>query len=576
MVETKFKVSSTSLRHSRKWLVILGTSVFAIFLFYLNILYAYYPGDDLIFSMKIPNNGIIGDEPIDSISDLIESQYNFYNNYHYRVFNHTLLQILLALPPIIFNVLNVVVFLCLPWPILRILRGEASKDIWFKYFVLLLLIWIFHLDLGWSYFLATGSLNYTWMLIPQLWYLGSLILYLEGKDTSKGGMIFLAITNALANENACVMLFTCTLLVILFSRGRDNRFLWWILFIMILGGVFMLLSPSMAKRLATQGHMDGGLLAHAKEFTIRTVYYFFRYLPLLSIFLFAKGNLIVKQHRHLVLVVAFLAATFSMILAPLFEPRSAVLGFFLLIMLFVSITKGTWKRWPAIIVTALALLTCMLRLPRFMEQADRYAVNQNILEKNRGSKDVVYLKPYCNNSRLDYLLCFENSADTSGFYNKSAAAYYDIEGIALADEFVNRIRRSSFFNKLKSDEKSLQNFHREKFLDLTVVFHKKSAAGIDIIIETIDDEEPFFIVRGADTHSLKHKLSSILPQDIKTSFLDFLEEGGVRQQEVLRYENRTYNYFFVPNYKQYDYLLISEYDFGQHAPVGMMYRIDLE
>lgn len=576
MTETKSKVSSISSKLSSKWLVTLGVAVFATFLFYLNTLYAYYPGDDLIFSLKIPEKGIIGSEPINSISDLLESQYNFYNNYHYRVLNHTLLQILLALPPIIFDITNVLIFLWLPWPILRILKGEALGDFWLKYFVILLLIWIFHIDLGWSYFLATGSLNYTWMLIPQLWYLGSLILYLEGEDVSKGGMIFLAITNALANENACVMLLTSTLLVMLLSRGRDCRFLWWILFIMIVGGVFMLVSPSMAKRLATQGHMDGGLLAHTKEFAIRTVYYCIRYMPLFSILLFTNAKVVVKQPRHFVLVVAFLSATFSMILAPLFEPRSAVLGFFILIMLFVSVAKGVWRRWPIFFIIALTFLTCIMRLPRFIEQADRYEVNQDILKKNRGSKSVVYLKPYCDNSRLDYLLCFENSADTSGFYNRSAAAYYDIEGIALADEFVSRKRRASFFKRLQSDKLSLQKFDRKHFPDGTALFYERLETGMEMIIETIDDEAPFFIVRGAASYSLKHKLSSLLPQNIQTSFLDFLEESGVRQQEVLRYQNKTYNYFFVPNYNRYDFLMISEYDFGQHAPVGIMYRIDLK
>ena len=98
----------------------------SIFLFYLNILVPYLPGDDHIFQLKIPDEGIIGTNSISSLADLWESQVNFYNNYHYRVLNHTVLQVLLLLPTWVFDLLNVVVFMSFPAFLLPRIRAMAD------------------------------------------------------------------------------------------------------------------------------------------------------------------------------------------------------------------------------------------------------------------------------------------------------------------------------------------------------------------------------------------------------------------------------------------------------------------
>ena len=163
-----------------KWVLYAICAIFAIYILYLNIISPFLTGDDLIFQLKIPDNAVIGSERISSISDLIESQINFYKNYHYRVINHTVLQVILLLPPILFDILNTCVFFLLPWVILKISKDLTPIQYLTRYVLLLLFIWVFHFSLGWCYFPVTGALNYTWMLIPQLWFIALILQYREG------------------------------------------------------------------------------------------------------------------------------------------------------------------------------------------------------------------------------------------------------------------------------------------------------------------------------------------------------------------------------------------------------------
>ena len=196
----------------------------------------------------MPTEGIIGSERISSVGDLVASQKNFYYNYHYRILNHTLLQLLLLLPAWIFDALNVLVFLVLPACLLRI--RPALPQYGRHYMFLLFFIWVFHFDLGRCYFLTTGSLNYSWLLIPQLLYLTELYRQWQGSGSGRL-LLLLALLNANSNENAQVVLFLMTLYV--GWQQRKALMIWASAAVLLAGGLFMLASPSISSRLAEQG-----------------------------------------------------------------------------------------------------------------------------------------------------------------------------------------------------------------------------------------------------------------------------------------------------------------------------------
>lgn len=554
-----------------KWGIAAGMSLFSIFLLYLNILYPYYPGDDMIFQLMIPDNGIVGSRPITSVIDLITSQVNFYYNYHYRIFNHTVLQALLAMPPLVFDIVNVIVFLLLPWPILRILNIKQEGQAWIKYAILILFIWIFHINIGWSYFHTTGALNYTWMLIPQLMYVALLIRYLEGNENLKKQLIGLALVNSLANENACVMLLCTTALAWLWTRDRKNKFLVLIMAIMIIGGGFMLLSPSLGKRLVGQGHMSGGLIAHTKEFVLRTGYYLIRYLPILAILWIGRTRGLLRSQRHILLSVAFVTATLSMILAPIFEPRSAVLGFFLLIVLCSSLSEGPWKRWVLYLFVIAGILIALYRTPPFQKQHERYLINEQILENNRGSKDIVYLQKYCDNTVRDYLLCHENHFESSSLNNRSAAALYNISEVALSPLLTKGNREEKVFSSIK--KKGLDDYKAIKLTDELTAYYKKHDTGQDLILKTKSTKKPFYIVRGSKRGNIIHRLYNLIPARYRLYFIDNLEGVTSRSQSVLHLSGNTYNYFYLGLDYDYREILISLYDFNAHSPIGEILSI---
>ncbi len=558
-----------------KWGIAAVTALFSIFLFYLNIIYPYFPGDDLIFMLKIPEDGIIGTERVRSISDLLESQYNFYFNYHYRVLNHTILQALLVFPPVVFDILNVYVFLLLPIVVLQIQSGEKDQSYWEKYFIILMFIWVFHINLGWAYFPATGALNYTWMLIPQLWYLTELLKYDQGKAENKKLIIFLAVVNSLGNENACIMLWVLTAVVALLNRDRDNKFLWWAFVIHIIGGAFMLLSPSVGKRLETQGHMSGGLFLHLKEFVRRTIYYAIRYTPVLLFLIFSRSRTSLFTRKHLLILLALAAATFSMVLAPLFEPRSAVLGFFVSILLAISMSAHIWKKWPLYCMGILGLIIGLYRLPHFQEQYKRHQVNERILEQNRGSKERVYLERYCDNATYDFLLCHENSNDPHGLDNSSTAAFHNIKEVVLSDKYVQSKRRDLLFDTLSKNINHLSSFSAQAYADDFTIYTRLTREGMDLIIQAKAPEDPFYILRGSPSGVNKYRFFELLPASARLYFLDYLEDTSKRQQEILEIAGYKHNYFYIADPDRYKYLLASPYSFEAHAPYGEIIKHEI-
>lgn len=560
-----------------RWGIVAATALFSIFLYYLNSIYPYFPGDDCVFQLKIPNDGIIGTERISSITDLLESQYNFYFNYHYRVLNHTILQGLLALPPVVFDVLNVIAFLLLPYCVLKFSELKEDPQYLSKYFIILMFIWIFHINLGWAYFPATGALNYTWYLIPQLLYLALLLRYDKGEKISSGQFLLLAAINALGNENASVMLFILTAVVLWRKRKNLDSVLVISFLLISLGGVFMLVSPSVGKRLAYQGHLSAGMTAHLIEFFQRTIYFFIRYLTVLLILLFSTQKSSWKSQKHLMLILGFLAATFSMVLAPLFEARSAVLGFFILICLMISITDSKWKIWPLVVFSIWGLLLCFSRLPEFQKLYKRHQINAQLLEANRGSDELVYLERYCDYTTRDYLLCHENSEDAEAFDNRSLAALYNIKEVALSEKYIQRKRRTLIFDSIAQNPNYLEQFNTEKHSKTMSISKRVNSEGLDLIIQSrMRKQDPYFILRGSRKGANKYRLIDLIPSGLRLYFLDFMEGNTLKTQQIKNHGLYQYNYFFIPNHYDYKYVLISQYSFESHSPIGSIYKFDLE
>lgn len=534
----------------------------------------YLCGDDYIFQMKIPADGIFGTERIHSLSDLIESQINFYNNYHYRIINHTVLQVLLLLPPIVFDLLNTIVFLLLPYVLLLINPSTNPNIRGIRYLTILSFIWVFHFSLGWSYFPATGALNYTWMLIPQILYIVLLLRHRE-KAVQSWKLISLAMINIMANENVCVTLLLLTLFVLLETRRRKDYALYSCIAIIVLGGIIMLSSPSISNRLSEQGFRDSTISSHIAEYIKRLVYYTIRYSPILLILMFISIKRLTFGRMQLYLIITIIVANGIMIIVPLFEARSAVYGFFIAMLLILSsLPKDFYSKKLFYLLIVLASLVTIVRAPHFITLNKSHKLNTELLEANRGAESIE-LMPYCDKGLSDYVLCHDISSDPNYFDNQSLSSFYDIDNVILNKSQNIEILSKGVFHLIKQQQRVPDHYKLiHSGNDQQIYFHR-SNEKTDLIIESVDMEEDFYIIRGLKKSIANISLLSMLPKSIAISFADYLEDSTLKQQPNLIYNGRSYNYYHINNSDVYNSFLIAPYSIENHSVSGDIIKCNL-
>lgn len=534
----------------------------------------YLCGDDYIFQMKIPSDGIFGTERIQSLSDLIESQINFYNNYHYRVINHVVLQALLLLPTFVFDLLNTIVFLLLPYVLLLINPSSNVAIRRIRYLTILLFLWIFHFSLGWTYFSTTGALNYTWLLLPQILYIVLLLRHRE-KSVQAWKLISLALLNSMANENVCVTLLLLTLFVLIESIDRREYVLYICAGVIVLGGIFMLSSPSVSNRLAEQGFRDSSLLSHGIEYLKRLAYYTFRYLPILLLLSFSSIKDWALGRKQLYLIATIIVANGIMIIVPLFEARSAVYGFFIAILLMLSgLSKDSYNVRLLYLLIILSIVVAVIRAPDFISLSKRHDVNTSQLESMRGTSRAE-LMPFCTNGRSDYILCHDISSDPNYFDNQSLSSYYNIDHVAISKSHNSTLRSQEVFDQLESLQRIPDDYKLIYSGGIHQIYIYQINESADIIITSSDTNQDFYVVRGLSKSIFGFSFLSLLPKSIAIYFADYLEDSTIKNQPSLFNQGKIYNYNYINNITTYSTLLIAPYSIDDHAISGEIIKCNL-
>lgn len=557
--------------------------LFSFFICLLNYYMPLLPGDDYLYHLCFPGEGHIGDKPISNFIEYFDSQKNHYLNYNYRIAPHAILQLVFLLPNIVFDLLNTLVFMVLPLLILRPFREKVGDNYIISYFIVLLFLWCFHFDLGRAYFWTSGSLNYTWMLVPQLIFLNYLIGKHRDRKTSEPYWLILMSVNAtaLSNENVCFGLFLFSA-AIYFKRNRiklnDKGFLLTIC-ILLIGGLIMLFAPSLTGRLSYQGFAFESFEFRFMEYFRRVVYYGFRYSLVFIILILFIGKKKLNQTSKM-LFSLILLTILVMFFAPLFEPRSAIFGFILSIMMALSSIEH-FERINNVGLVALVGLSVYLlfsRIPDFQALAVRAEKNLTTLETRRGSNDIVFLDKYCSSSKSECLVCDEISDDPRYIDNEPLAAYYGINEIRL---------KPAYSHVLWYDDFAQDSFSFEGFRTLNVVtplkddillrniYVKDSSSQLRIVYEFEGKQLPedyIFILRGMPESGVKKFFIKFLPLNIQLYFLDYLEhQAPFKEKGMFTY---GYNHVFNPN--EYEYYVSSLYSVNNHAPVGKSFILDVD
>ncbi len=551
---------------------------FPIFLFWLNHLSPYMPGDDYMFMMKVPTDAPVGMERIESLSDFLESQSNIFHHVHYRYVVHCMLQFLLLLPPFIFDFANTFIFL---W-IARLLIPGSYKQNRFeeKYLVSCLFLFCFHPDLANAYFWTTGSVNYSWTLIPLLYYMRSFCDYVDhGQGINK--LLFLSPFVACTNENALLSLFLMTGLVLayeLISEKRINAKLVMVCFIMLVGGLVMIYSPSATDRLAREGFFYDNLGYRLLEYLKRTLYYLMLYLPLglIPLLIRAGGKRIRRSHRYLIGMAAL--SLLVMFLVPLFEQRSCVFGFVILMYLFFSKFAVEGHIRPLLLGLLIFYSAHLVfnRIQNFGQIHHRVADNVRLLKSAEKHSDVK-LQRQCPKYALAAIRCYDIDEHPS-YINQSLANYYGMKSVSLLASESKKENWQGEQNEIRGE--GLKNYREVQ----KGLFLKNENNKLHVVLklnpEESKDNSITTIIRGHRDKSVKHDLASVLPYNLQLYFLDFLEYTGTYYKDGKSTHHKApdgqmYAYHLIFDYDTYDYLLVSRYSMNNHTAYGDVIRVDL-
>lgn len=256
----------------RKEKILFCCCIFLCFLlsFLINRIYPLL-GDDWDYSfIWVPNYG--SSDRISSLSDIIISQYEHYIHWGGRVVNHVIAQLLLALDPFWYDLLNSLVFVVLIAVIYKISATKGKIN--FSLLILIALgLWFLLPDFTSTVFWITYSANYLWSTVIILLFILPYLNYY--KSTEKKGesfiflvmMFFFGIIAGWTNENTSISLVFVLIAALAFFKYEKMQIPRWAIAGLIgslIGCLFLLLAPGNYVR-----------LDRSQEISIATRLYFF-------------------------------------------------------------------------------------------------------------------------------------------------------------------------------------------------------------------------------------------------------------------------------------------------------------
>jgi hypothetical protein len=546
--------------------------IFGVLLLITNVYFPLLPGDDLLYQLSFPADGIIGDHKISSLADYISSIVNHYSNYNPRVLPHAILQAVLLLPEWFFNVLNTVFFFFLAYIILDFSNLHKKNERLFLYFILLLFIWIFHFAIGRAYLWTSGAVNYTWFLIPQLLFLKAIYRTEFTKNDLSWKGIFLAFLCATSNENVVFVLFIICLIyslrMLLVNRICHYK-LWACTLILLLGGMLMLFSPSLQERLINEGFTYSTVGQRLLSYVTRLCYYILLSIPLLFFLLYGKFQYDPKRN---VLLLVGLMSHLIMIVVPHYFPRSAVFPFtvFLIYMLGSVDFDFRKRKFFSMLLVVLALLCFMTRISFVKEVGRRTNNNYQTILQSKSSQDTAYVSKVCYNNKSGSLFCDDFSDHPDLIGNEIAESYFNINKIVIDPEYSIGQRREKYISKQKD-----KSGYRRMSFGKHIIYLKKDRLGMEIISQFSDEtdiaDDNIVILRGSRAGFNLHLFYEKLPLNYRIFFLDYLEHhaGFLDNHSGQEY----YNYMF--NSEDYSYIILSLYSLNDRRIVGEPIRVDL-
>jgi hypothetical protein len=563
-----------------QWGAVILILLFSILILYLNFLMPYLPGDDFLYQLQFTEDGTLSNTRITHVADLFQSTINHYNTYNNRIFPHLCLQLVLLLPPWCFDILNSIAFLLLPYVLLGKTKLVALRQNVAALLSILLFLWIFHFDLGRSYFWTSGALNYTWPLLLQLYFIRRLFQWYNRPDIKiEWHFIPIALLIATTNENVVLTLTVLISFGILFQliqhRQNSDLYLSICLLILLGGGLLMYFSPALESRLIHESASFDNTTQRVMEYLRRTAFYFLCYIPVLLILFFHSDIKKIKLTRgHWMLLAMTILLSLTMVVAPKYDARSAIAGFMVVLLLVAQLCD--FQRHRPLLVFLLITVSAILffnRIPAFKQLHIRAAHNTEILKNHNPAQDTVFLRPYCTSFRYSTCLVCDDISDVPEYIDKEPlAAFYNIPVIAIDTAYSHYRHYLSFVSALHNSELSdyIMTDYRHPLTanyGLISIGTKAEVAGQSYIFQVRGSNMPddyIFIVRGAPKGFNAYRIIDLLPLNLRLFMLEYLEH----HQVFINHNGVYYNYELILDNDRYAYYIGSLYSLNNMEAVG--------
>lgn len=436
--------------------------------------------------------------------------------------------------------------------------SRAFKKVFdlYTFFLIFVLYWLYHPDLGQSTFWVVGSANYLWtnLLISIYFYL-LFNAYYNGKF-SIATYIFPVLAGCTNENTAPITIFISLfiLLVKLYSERKINIQLSVVVILNILGGAILLLSPGNRERLIKS---EAGKEIKWSELSVVTKLQQFdsQYWELLKfpiiillviylfIFLFQKIEIIDEKKKisflslSILFIGASVASNFIMFLSPTYPPRAMSGPFFFLLVAitfaFFELKKSTVenKKLNYIIMGFIVVLLFSFGklyvkeiLPFYKSAHEQNLVQLEVIEKAQKSRiDHVKIPRLYINNDVDWRIVFdtyEEPSKVAEYYGFSNVEFYPVE---------------FDISKLTNDYRLESATHRKLITNtgLKNLYIYKTNKQTHFAIELSDDE----------LKALKDNYRLFFHVFDKNDIMHNFDQGEIK---VRNYNNKNYVFIHIP------------------------------
>ena len=393
--------------------------------------------DDYSYALNVNNHKLTG------VMDVIVYQINHYLTWGGRTVAHTIAQLFLMLPKMVFNVFNSGVYTLLVYLIYRLAKGTNKEDKPYLllgiHFILYFLTPVFGQNCIW----LIGSCNYIWTTSLILLLVSQYVLKGDKKDSILRiiGILLLGIIAGWTNENTSfglIVILVTSLIINKINKVKVSKWKISGLVGSIIGFITMIAAPGNFVRSAEFVDNDFIIIKWIKRFINCTLGFEEYCLPIL-IGLLVLFTIYIYNHKKInsyvyAFILGAIFSVYSMILSPEFPPRSwfGVIIFFAIAgMILVYNLEDIKRYFKAIIIDIIIATSFIFVIDYFNLSLDIYTLKNTwkgrveIINNSEGEEPIVFYEYVSGNRKNPNYGLADITIEKEDWPNRDVSRYYE-------------------------------------------------------------------------------------------------------------------------------------------------------